>query len=90
MTVTVQASDVIGTALQAAVTAQQTLFNNAATTNPAQAAQYLAVLTASQIALINYLLGNAFSQTAKGPNFAAGSPNFLTPAGILSAGTINT
>ena len=90
MTVTVQTEDIVGTALQTAVTTAQTLYNAAAASNPAVAVAYLQTLTAAQIALINYLMGHAFAQTPVGPNFAQGSPNFLTPAGILSAGTINT
>ena len=89
MTVTVPATDYNGTLLANAVSTAQTNYNNAATVNPAQAAEYLGILTAAQVALINYLMGNAFAQTTNKGN-GLGTPSYLTPAGILSSGTINT
>lgn len=92
MSVTVPASDINGAALQAQVTLLQTIYNNAIAASPVNAAQansYLQQLTSAQVNLINYLIANAFDRTGN-VQPGIGVPTFLTPAGILSAGTINT
>ncbi len=87
MTVTVPATDIPNTLLQAQIAALQTIVTAAA--NPAQVPAYLAQLTNLQIALINNLMANAFGRS-NGGNAALGIPSYLTPAGVLSSLTINT
>jgi hypothetical protein len=89
MTVTVQASDTNGTALQARVTALQTALNAAAASNPAQVLSLTLALDAAQITLVSYLMGNNLDRT-QNAQFGIGAPNFLSASGILSAGTVNT
>lgn len=85
MTVTVASTDIANYALQAQITAVQTLVN-APTANPAQVPAYLAQLTALQIQLINNLMANAFSKTT---SQGGGPVSWILPATVLSTLSVN-
>ncbi len=85
MTVTVASTDIANYALQAQITAVQTLVN-APTVNPAQVPAYLAQLTALQIQLINNLMANAFSKTT---SQGGGPVSWILPATVLSTLSVN-
>ncbi len=85
MTVTVASTDIANYALQAQISAVQTLVN-APTVNPAQVPAYLAQLTALQIQLINNLMANAFSKTT---SLGGGPVSWILPATVLSTLSVN-
>ena len=90
MTVTVPATDIPNTLLQAQVAAVQTLYTAAlvaGSANAAQAPNLLAQLTGLQIALINNLMANAFGRG--NGSFANGTPAYILPATVLSSLSIN-
>ncbi len=86
MTVTVASTDIANYALQAQITAVQTLVNASAASNPAQVPAYLAQLTALQIQLINNLMANAFSKTT---SLGGGPVSWILPATVLSTLSVN-
>ena len=88
MTVTVASTDIQNFALQAQITAVQTLVNATAASNPAQSQAYLAQLTSLQIQLINNLMANAFGR-GNGGNAAIGTPAYILPATVLSSLSVN-
>ena len=90
MTVTVASTDIANFALQAQITAMQTLVNASAASNPAQVQSYLAQLTSLQVQLINNLMANAFGRGNPNAPGVGGTISYLTPAGVLSSLTVNT
>ena len=87
MAVTVPASDIYGTQLQAQITQLQALVS--ASANPAVQTQLVIQLDQAQQALVQYLIANA---TDRAPNTGNQNlkPSYLTASGILANGTINT
>ena len=89
MTVTVPATDIPNTLLQAQVAAVQTLYTAAlvaGSANAAQAPNLLAQLTGLQIQLINNLMANAFSKTT---SQGGGPVSWILPATVLSTLSVN-
>ncbi len=86
MTVTVASTDIANYALQAQISAVQTLVNASAASNPAQVPAYLAQLTALQIQLINNLMANAFAKTT---TQGGGPVSWILPATVLSTLSVN-
>lgn len=87
MAVSVPASDIYGTQLQAQVTALQALVT--ANANPAVQTQLVVQLDQAQQALVQYLMANALDRAPNTGN-ANLKPSYLTASGVLSNGTINT
>ena len=91
MTVTVASTDIQNFALQAQISAVQTLYTAAlvaGSVNAAQAPNLLAQLTGLQIQLINNLMANAFGR-GNGGNAAIGTPAYILPATVLSSLSVN-
>ena len=88
MTVTVAATDIANYALQAQITAVQTLVN-APTVNPAQLFANTLLLAQLQAQLVANLMANTYAKNGPG-NVAAGTMAYLNPATILSTCSVNT
>jgi hypothetical protein len=89
MTVTVPATDIPNTLLQAQVAAVQTLVT--AATNPADLANQTALLGQLQLQLVMNLIGNS-GALGVGRGYgsqANGTPSYILPATVLSTLSIN-
>jgi len=90
MAVTVPSTDGVNYALQTQITAVAALLSAAPTSNPAQVPELTTLLDSLQQQLVGNLMAANLSRVPGGGMASNNKPSFLSAAGILSAGTINT
>lgn len=88
MAVSVPSTDGVNNALQAQITAVAALVS--ANANPAVLPALTQLLDSLQQQLVGNLMANNLARTPGGGMASNNKPSFLSAAGILSAGTINT